>query len=299
MPAALKSLKSLGIAPDIEGKVRDIFDLGDKLLIVATDRLSAYDVILPDPIPGKGIVLTQMTTGWYDLFASEIKTHFISSDLKDYPAPFNDLRELRGRSMLVKKAKRFDVECVVRGYLAGSGWSEYRTKRAVCGIGLPEGLSESSCLPEPIFTPATKAASGHDENITFEKMCKIVPREHAEKLRNLSLSIYGKAHAYAKQRGIILADTKFEFGILDDEIISIDELLSPDSSRFWPAADYEPGRSQQSFDKQFVRDYLDGISWDRNPPAPELPMEIISKTKRRYEEACKRLFPNINLERFS
>jgi phosphoribosylaminoimidazole-succinocarboxamide synthase len=286
-----------GLKPDLIGKVRDIFDLGDRLLIVTTDRISAYDAILPDPIPGKGILLTQMTLGWYELLAKELKTHFIASDHHEYPEPFKGRKELAGRSMIVRKANRYDVECVVRGYLAGSGWREYRETQAVCGINLPGGLVEASRLDQPIFTPATKADNGHDENISFEQMMDIVPADIAATLKSLSLGIYETAHSYARERGIVLADTKFEFGEIDGEIILIDEVLSPDSSRFWPLDLYAPGKSQISFDKQFVRDYLDEIGWDHDPPAPKLPADIIEKTAARYREACQRLFPDMNLEK--
>ncbi len=298
MKNVLMDTRDHGFSPDVSGKVRDVFDLGTQLLIVATDRVSAYDVILPRPIPGKGVILTQMTLGWYDLFAGKMKTHFVTADVADFPAPFKNRRELAGRSMLVRKAKRYDVECVVRGYLVGSGWKEYKRSGTVCGIKLPSGLVEASRLEKPIFTPATKADSGHDENISFEKMKAIVPARVAEKLRQMSFEIYNEGHEYARSRGIILADTKFEFGEVDGEIILIDELLSPDSSRFWPAESYEAGRAQRSFDKQYVRDYLDGIAWDHNPPPPALPDEVVLKTAERYREACRQLFPNINLEQF-
>jgi len=297
MVTAFVSAQDYGLKPDLAGKVRDIFDLDDRLLIVATDRISAYDVILPDPIPGKGIILTQMTLGWYELFSGSLATHFITSNPDEYPSPFKGRAELIGRSMLVKKANRFDVECVVRGYLAGSGWREYRQDGSVCGIQLPDGLMESSPLEMPIFTPATKADSGHDENISFESMAAIVPATIAEQLRTMSISIYKEAHEYAKGRGIILADTKFEFGEINDEIILIDEMLSPDSSRFWPQDLYQPGRSQQSFDKQYIRDYLDEIKWDRTPPPPSLPKDVVERSLERYREACGRLFPKINLEK--
>lgn len=298
MTRTLMNTSDHGLKPDVTGKVRDIFDLGDRLLIVATDRISAYDVILPDPIPGKGIVLTQMTLGWYERFGDDLKTHFISSDHNAYPEPFKGRKELAGRSMLVKKANRFEVECVVRGYLAGSGWKEYKESQNVCGVELPSGLVESSELGEPIFTPATKADSGHDENISFEQMTAIVSGDIATKLKEMSLNIYSSAHSYARDCGIILADTKFEFGEIGGELILIDELLSPDSSRFWPSDSYEPGRTQLSFDKQFVRDYLDEIGWDHDPPGPALPPEIAVKTAERYREACQRLFPDLDLERF-
>ncbi len=298
MKKALISMKDHGLVPDQSGKVRDIFDLGDRLLIVATDRISAYDVVLPDPIPGKGIILNQMTLGWYAFFADTLKTHFITADPSEYPKPFQGREELSGRSMLVFKTNRFDVECVVRGYLAGSGWKDYRATMSVCGIPLPAGLAVSTALPEPIFTPATKAESGHDENISFEEMCRIVPMDHAEALKKKSISIYEKARDYAEEKGIILADTKFEFGILNDEIILIDELLSPDSSRFWPKDSYVPGRPQRSFDKQYIRDYLDEIGWDHTPPGPILSPEVIQKTIERYKEACQRLFPDLEVEKF-
>ena len=298
MPKSLMSTETCGLKPTQTGKVRDIFDLGDRLLIVATDRISAYDIILPEPIPGKGIILNQITLGWYDFFSDSLKTHFISSDPDEYPQPFTGREELVGRSMLVAKAERFDVECVVRGYLSGSGWRDYQKKGAVCGVPLPPDLLESSQLPELIFTPSTKAEIGHDENISFEEMCRIVAPEDAEALRSMSLSIYARARDYADGRGIILADTKFEFGRLDGKIILIDELLSPDSSRFWPKDDYEAGRSQRSFDKQYVRDYLDQIGWDHNPPGPKLSPEVIEKTFARYQEAFKRLFPDLNLEKY-
>jgi phosphoribosylaminoimidazole-succinocarboxamide synthase len=298
MTNVLMTTADHGLEPDVRGKVRDVFDLGDRLLIVATDRVSAYDVILPTPVPGKGVILTQITLGWYEFFANKVKTHFLTADVDEYPGRFKGREELAGRSMLVTKADRFDVECVVRGYLAGSGWKEYQVSKTVCEIKLPDGLREASRLDRPIFTPGTKADTGHDENISFEKMKEIVPEGIAEKLAELSVDIYKTAHEYARERGIILADTKFEFGAVPEGIILIDELLSPDSSRFWPVDSYEPGRSQASFDKQFVRDYLDGINWDHTPPAPELPDDVVTNTVSRYREACTRLFPNINLEKY-
>jgi phosphoribosylaminoimidazole-succinocarboxamide synthase len=298
MPQALASTADLGLNPTRSGKVRDVFDLGDKLLIVSTDRLSAYDVILPTRLPGKGVLLTQITLGWYEHFGSSLRTHFLTSEVSEYPAPFKNRSELAGRSMLVTKANRFDIECVVRGYLSGSGWKEYKASKAVCGIRLPDGLTESAELPEPIFTPATKADEGHDENISFERMCEIVPRAQAEALRTMSIDLYKKGRDYARERGIILADTKFEFGLVDDHITLIDEVLTPDSSRFWPADKYAPGRPQESFDKQFVRDYLDASGWDHNPPGPELPADVVKKTIARYQEAHDRLFPNRNVEKY-
>ncbi len=298
MTQGLASTSDLGLSPDRKGKVRDVFDLGDRLLIVSTDRISAYDVVLPSSLPGKGILLTQITIGWYEHFGSGLKTHFISADVDDYPAPFKGRSELAGRSMLVAKADRFDVECVVRGYLSGSGWKEYRQNRSVCGVALPAGLTESSELPDPIFTPATKSDVGHDENISFEEMCRLVPRDQAEKLRDISIDLYRRGRDYARARGIILADTKFEFGMVGGKITLIDEMLTPDSSRFWPADKYAPGGPQESFDKQFVRDHLDASGWDHNPPGPELPAEVVRKTIARYREAHDRLFPERNLERY-
>jgi phosphoribosylaminoimidazole-succinocarboxamide synthase len=298
MAIALGSTTELGLKPDRAGKVRDVFDLGDRLLIVSTDRLSAYDVVLPTRLPGKGVLLTQITLGWYEHFGRSLATHFLTAEVSEYPAPFRGVEALAGRSMLVAKAKRFDVECVVRGYLSGSGWKEYQRNRSVCGIKLPDGLSESAELPEPIFTPATKADSGHDENISFEQMCEIVPRREAEALRAKSIDLYRRGRDYARSRGILLADTKFEFGVIDGEIRLIDEVLTPDSSRFWPADKYAPGRAQESFDKQFVRDYLDASGWDHNPPGPELPADVVKRTMARYKEAHDLLFPSRNVERY-
>jgi len=296
MAIALRDTRDLGLQPTFTGKVRDIFDLGEHLLIVSTDRISAYDSILPDILPGKGILLTQITLGWYAHFADTLATHFVTEEVTRYPAPFSDCRELAGRSMLVRRAQRFDVECVVRGYLAGSGWREYRERGSVCGVNLPPGLVESDELPEPVFTPATKADDGHDENISFVSMCDIVPLADAEVLRRKSVDLYTRGRDYARERGIILADTKFEFGRIDGEITLIDEMLTPDSSRFWPADDYSPGRAQASFDKQYVRDHLDAIGWDHSPPAPGLDDTVIARTIDRYREAHDRLFPQRNLE---
>jgi len=298
MTHALASTADLGLPPDRAGKVRDVFDLGDRLLIVSTDRLSAYDVILPTRLSGKGVLLTQITLGWYEHFGTLLSTHFLTADVLDYPAPFRGMSELAGRSMLVRKAQRFDVECVVRGYLSGSGWKEYQRSQAVCGIRLPAGLTESAELPEPIFTPATKADTGHDENISFEQMCDLVPRAQAESLRRMSIDLYRRGRDYARTRGIILADTKFEFGLIDGNITLIDEMLTPDSSRFWPADRYAAGRAQESFDKQFVRDYLDASGWDHNPPGPELPKDVVDRTIARYREAHDRLFPHRNVEKY-
>ncbi|HEX3036099.1 MAG TPA: phosphoribosylaminoimidazolesuccinocarboxamide synthase [Thermodesulfobacteriota bacterium] len=275
------------------GKVRDIYDLGDKLLIVATDRISAFDVVLPNGIPGKGKVLNQISRHWFEQTRDIIPNHLISTEVDDYPQAFRKHRDvLEGRSMLVKKTKPLPVECIVRGYLSGSGWNEYQRGSSVCGIPLPSGLVESSRLEEPIFTPSTKAEEGqHDENITFEKTTEILGRDLAERVREVSIALYNRAREIAETKGIIIADTKFEFGIGEDsgELILIDEALTPDSSRFWPNDGYQPGRSQSSFDKQFVRDYLTSIKWNKKPPAPSLPSEIIEKTTEKYIEALERL----------
>jgi phosphoribosylaminoimidazole-succinocarboxamide synthase len=276
------------------GKVRDIYDLGDKLLIIATDRLSAFDVVLPTPIPEKGRVLTQMSAFWFQRTARIAPNHLISAEFKEIvrelprgvkldPALFD------GRMMLVKKAKRLDAECVVRGYLAGSGWKEYQKTGAVCGHLLPKGLMEAEKLPEPIFTPSTKASVGHDQNITREEMAKIVGKEPAKELERLSLALYHAAGSYMEQCGLILADTKFEFGTLEGEIILIDEAVTPDSSRFWDIQHYRPGSSPESFDKQFVRDYLERIGWNKTPPGPALPADVVQGTSQRYREALRRL----------
>jgi phosphoribosylaminoimidazole-succinocarboxamide synthase len=273
------------------GKVRDIYDLGENLLIVATDRLSAFDVVLPDPIPRKGEVLTKISAFWFDKLKGIIDNHLISVDVKAFPEECREYREaLEGRSMLVKKAKPLSVECIVRGYISGSGWKDYRKTGEISGIKLPEGMRESDKLPEPIFTPSTKEEIGtHDEIIDFEKTKERVGKEAAEKIRSTSIALYKKAAEIADKKGIIIADTKFEFGIFKGEIILIDEALTPDSSRFWPKDDHEPGRGQKSFDKQFVRDYLIAVKWDQKPPAPELPEEIISKTSEKYLEALEKL----------
>jgi len=279
-----------GIPKIKSGKVREMFDLGDRLLLVATDRISAFDCVMPNGIPRKGEVLTQLSFFWFERFASITPNHLLASASDALPPklqPFS--AKLAARSMIVKKAKPLAIECVVRGYLAGSGWQEYRKQQTVCGINLPPGLTESAGLPEPIFTPATKAESGHDQNISFEQAAAIVGRELAEQARKISLQLYRDAREYARQRGIIIADTKFEFGLFGNQLILIDEVLTPDSSRFWPADQYQPGRSQPSFDKQFVRDYLETLHWDKNPPAPALPAEIVSKTEAKYLEAYTRL----------
>ncbi len=284
-----------GIAPAARGKVRDIYDLGDKLLIVATDRLSAFDVVMRTPIPDKGKVLTQLSLFWFDLLQNVIPNHILSAT--DFPAPFDAYREqLAGRAMLVRKAQPLPIECVVRGYLSGSGWKEYRATGKVCGIALPPGLRESDKLPEPIFTPATKATSGHDENISLERAAELIGKPLAEKVRAISIEIYNRASAYAAPRGVLLADTKFEFGLLNnlrpgreaaEELIWIDEALTPDSSRLWPASQYRPGGAQPSFDKQFVRDYLERIQWPKTPPGPELPPDVVASTRAKYREAYR------------
>jgi len=273
-----------GISPAGRGKVRDIYDLGDKLLIVATDRLSAFDVVLPTPIPDKGRVLTQLSVFWFQQLENIVPNHLLSAT--EFPAAFDAYREdLAGRSMVVRKARPLPIECVVRGYISGSGWKDYRSTGTICGIALPGGLQESDRLPEPVFTPATKAATGHDENISFEQAASLIGKELAERVRAVSMEIYRRAAAYAEPRGILVADTKFEFGLLDNELLWIDEALTPDSSRFWPAARYQPGGAQPSFDKQFVRDYLERIQWPKTPPGPELPSDVVAATRAKYREA--------------
>jgi phosphoribosylaminoimidazole-succinocarboxamide synthase len=286
----LLTLELPGIRKLKSGKVREVFDLGDRLLFVATDRISAFDCIMPNGIPRKGEVLTQISHFWFDLTESWLPNHRLARAGDPLPASLQPFAaQLAGRSMIVKKSQPLAIECVVRGYLAGSGWKEYRASRTVCGIPLPAGLQESSELPEPIFTPATKAESGHDENISFERAAEIVGPAIAEQARALSLKLYSVARDYARKRGIIIADTKFEFGLFDGELILIDEVLTPDSSRFWPADQYAPGRSQPSYDKQFVRDYLETLAWDKTPPAPALPAEVVAKTQAKYLEAFERL----------
>ena len=273
------------------GKVRDIYDLGDRLLIVATDRISAFDVVMPNPVPDKGRVLTQLSKFWFDLTKEIVSNHVISTKVGDYPQECRPYQEmLEGRSMLVVKTDVLPIECVVRGYLSGSGWEEYKKTGEVCNITLPKGLAESSKLEEPIFTPATKAEIGlHDENITFDKVEEIAGKDLAQRLKYISLAVYKKARDFAEGRGIIIADTKMEFGIKEGKLLLIDELLTPDSSRFWPKNDYRPGGSQKSFDKQFLRDYLLSIKWDKSPPAPLLPEEIVKNTREKYLEAYERL----------
>jgi phosphoribosylaminoimidazole-succinocarboxamide synthase len=270
------------------GKVRDIYDLGSHFLIVATDRLSAFDVVLPTPIPDKGKVLTQMSAFWFDRFKSVVPNHVVSTDVGDYPENLQAFRDqLEGRSMLVKKAKVFPVECVARGFLTGSGLKDYNKTGQVCGIPLPPGLRDSDRLPQPIFTPSTKAEAGHDENISEEQAGKIIGSDNIQRLKELTLDLYSRGVEYAATRGIIICDTKFEFGTIDGEIAIIDEMLTPDSSRFWPADQYTPGKPQPSFDKQFVRDYLERIGWNKQPPAPDLPDDIVTATSAKYVEALR------------
>ena len=279
--------------PDIKklrsGKVREVFDLGETLLFVATDRISAFDVILPDPIPKKGAVLNQLSAFWFNKFG-KIDNHFITTDFNVFPKPLRPFREqLEGRSMIVKKSKPLPVECVVRGYLAGSGWKEYQESQSVCGIKLPSGLKQASKLPEPIFTPATKAETGHDENIDMKRCVEILGKEMAERVKELSLDIYSAGRDHAENKGIILADTKFEFGSMGGKLLLIDEVLTPDSSRYWPADHYAEGQSPPSFDKQFVRDYLETLDWNKTAPGPKLPGDVIARTAAKYVEAFERL----------
>lgn len=265
------------------GKVRDVYDLEDKLLIISTDRISCFDVVLPTCIPKKGEVLTQISLFWFGFIKDIIPNHLITSNLNEFPKEILKYKDLlRGRSMLVKKAKSIPVECVVRGYLSGSGWKEYQKTQSICGMKLPSGLKESDRLPEPIFTPSTKEETGHDINVTQDYIEKELGKDITTKLKDISLAIYKKASSYAEKKGIIIADTKFEFGFYEDEIILIDEVITPDSSRFWPMSEYKPGKSQPSFDKQFVRDYLDSLDWDKTPPAPDLPSDIVEKTTSKY-----------------
>ena len=290
MHASPQSIVDLpGIKKLRSGKVREVFDLGEILLFVVTDRLSAFDVILPDPIPHKGAVLNQISAFWFKRF-DKIDNHFITADFEKFPKELHAFREqLAGRSMIVRKTKPLTVECVVRGYLAGSGWKEYQQSQSVCGIKLPTGLQLASPLPEPIFTPATKNDVGHDENIDMKECRRILGDEIANRVKDLSLEIYSRGRDHAAQRGIIVADTKFEFGKIDNQLLLIDEVLTPDSSRFWPKDQYIVGQSPPSFDKQFVRDYLETLDWDKTPPAPKLPREIIEKTSAKYVEAFERI----------
>ena len=272
------------------GKVRDVYDLGDKLLIVSTDRISCFDVVLPSGIPYKGKVLTSISAFWFDFVKDVIAHHLITADVEKYPPELKKYKkDLAGRSMLVLKTKPLPVECVVRGYLSGSGWKEYKQKQSVCSIRLPAGLKESAKLDQPIFTPSTKADVGHDENVNQEYIEKLLGRDMAEKLKKISIEVYNRARDYALRKGIIIADTKFEFGIQNNQIIIIDEALTPDSSRFWPLEDYQSGQAQPSFDKQFVRDYLETLDWDKTPPGPALPKEIIVRTTEKYLDAYRKL----------
>jgi phosphoribosylaminoimidazole-succinocarboxamide synthase len=271
------------------GKVRDVYDLGDSLLFVATDRVSVYDVVLPTPIPGKGAILTQMSNFWFEKTKSICENHLLETKWEKMPTQITAFPELKGRSAIVKKTAVFPVECVVRGYIAGSGWSDYKKTGEVCGIPLAAGLKESEKLAEPIFTPATKAETGHDENISFERACEIAGKPEMEALRELSIRIYTMAEAHAREHGVIIADTKFEFGMLNGKITLIDEVLTPDSSRFWPAEDYHTGGGQKSFDKQFVRDYAASTGWDKTPPGPNLPAEVVEQTRAKYELAFERI----------
>ncbi len=285
----LLHLELPGIPKIASGKVREIFDLGEHLLLVATDRISAFDCILPNAIPHKGAVLTSISAFWFSRFAF-VENHVVATEVRDFPAALQPFAaQLARRAMIVKKAKPLAVECVVRGYLAGGGWKEYRERQSICGIALPSGLEQAARLPETLFTPSTKAASGHDENISWAECRRIVGDEVAEQVRTLSLRLYEEGAACAATRGIIVADTKFEFGLLDGRVILIDECLTPDSSRFWPASEYRTGISPPSFDKQFVRDYLETLAWDKTPPAPPLPVEVIARTSAKYREACARL----------
>ena len=273
-----------------KGKVRDIYEVDDNLLLIVTDRISAFDWVLPEAIPNKGICLTQISAFWFDYFKDIIPSHMISADVTEFPPELQKYTdELYGRSMLVKKAEVLPIECIVRGYISGSAWKSYKKDNTVCGIKLPSGMQESEQFEEPLFTPSTKAETGHDENISYEEMEKIIGSEDASRLKELSLKIYNTAAEYARKKGIIIADTKFEFGKIGDQIIIVDELLTPDSSRFWPADEYQPGKGQPSFDKQYVRDYLSTTDWDKNSAPPHLPNEVISGTEKRYLEAYEKL----------
>ncbi|HUT64196.1 MAG TPA: phosphoribosylaminoimidazolesuccinocarboxamide synthase [Anaerolineae bacterium] len=285
MEDSLKYTDLPGVPLLARGKVRDVYDLDDKLLIIATDRISAFDCVMPNAVPGKGKILTEMSLFWFNFTSDIVPNHLITSDFDRFPeeiAPYRD--QLEGRSMIVKKAERIDVECIVRGYISGSGWREYQQTGSISGIKLPSGLVESQKLPENIFTPSTKAKTGHDVNVDFDYITGLIGKERSCEIRDLSRAVYEKARIYAESKGIIIADTKFEFGRVDDRTILIDEILSPDSSRFWPVDHYKPGGPQPSFDKQFVRDYLDGLDWDKTPPAPELPEYIVMKTLDKYRE---------------
>ena len=287
-PSVILETDFAGIEKYGRGKVRDVYSAGDRLLIVASDRISAFDYILATGIPRKGAVLTQLSIFWFDFLRDLTPTHFLTANVNEYPEEFRKFRaQLEGRSMLVKRAEMVEIECVARGYISGSGWKEYKQEGTVCGVKLPAGLKESDKLPEPIFTPATKAQTGHDENISFERMASIVGQDLAARLRDLTLAIYSKAARYAETKGIIIADTKFEFGFVNGDLVLGDEVLTPDSSRFWPAETYKPGGPQFSYDKQFVRDYLESIHWNKQPPAPALPAEVTAKTSEKYLQAYR------------
>ncbi len=274
----------------IKGKVRNVYDLGDKLLIIVTDRISAFDVVFPDLIPNKGRVLNSISEFWFDYTEDVIDNHVITTDVSQYPEGFSQFKEeLQGRSMLVKKIKMVEAECIVRGYLEGSGLKDYKNTGSICGIKLPEGMKQADRLPEPIFTPSTKAQEGHDENVSFEELVNRIGSEMADKLRDISIALYNKASKHAESKGLILADTKFEFGVIDGKLVIGDEMFTPDSSRFWAMDDYEPGRPQKSFDKQYLRDYLEAIKWDKKPPAPSLPQDVIKRTEAKYIEAYERI----------
>jgi phosphoribosylaminoimidazole-succinocarboxamide synthase len=293
-PFVLRETNLPGAKLFSRGKVRDVYEVcDDQFLIVATDRLSAFDVVMAEGIPDKGRVLNQLSCFWFDYFRDFVPIHFLTADVEMFPPEFKKhADQLAGRSMLVRKTKPFPVECVVRGYLAGSGWKDYRATGAVCGVKLPAGLKESAKLDQPIFTPSTKATEGHDQNISWEEVVATVGSDVAEKLRERSLAVYARGRDYAESRGIIIADTKFEWGLWRQEVLLIDEVLTPDSSRFWPQDGYEPGRSQPSFDKQFVRDYLESTQWNKQPPPPLLPPDVVEKTGEKYREAYRRLTGN-------
>ncbi len=290
LPVPILETRLPGVPLWRRGKVRDLYDLDDRLLIVATDRISAFDVVLPTGIPEKGKVLTQLSLFWFQLLADVIPNHVIAADVADYPASLQVHRaQLEGRSMLVEKTEPLPVECVVRGYLSGSGWKDYQRSGAVCGISLPAGLRESDRLEPALFTPSTKAEAGHDENISFDAVVQTLGAERAAEVRDVSIAIYERARAHAEAKGIVLADTKFEFGVEDGRLVWIDEALTPDSSRFWPKDAYQPGRGQPSFDKQYVRDYLESLNWDKRPPAPSLPADVVTRTREKYREAYARI----------
>ncbi|MFH1063160.1 MAG: phosphoribosylaminoimidazolesuccinocarboxamide synthase [Candidatus Omnitrophota bacterium] len=293
MMNTLYSIELKGVPFFRRGKVREVYDLGDNLLIISTDRVSCFDVILPTPIPEKGRLLTEISKFWFNFTKDIVANHLVSTDVNDYPKELAGYKEiLSGRSMLVKKAKPLPVECIVRGYISGSGWKDYKKTGSICGIKLPQGLKESDKLPEVIFTPSTKADVGHDQNVSQDHIERQIGKPIADKIKELSIAVYTKARDYAGKRGIIIADTKFEFGMIGNKIILIDEVLTPDSSRFWPKDKYKPGKSQPSFDKQFVRDYLETLDWDKTPPGPKLPAEIVNKTTEKYQQALDILTKN-------